>query len=155
MNIFVTSSCPVRCARTLDNKRVVKMVLESAQMLCTALNEKGVITPYKSAHVKHPCTIWAGVNKANWLWLFMHASALSNEYTRRYHKIHKSQAVLDTIRDEVHVLPDGALTPFPNCTQNKEHDISHKDEPNVHKAYRLYLRDRWDKDKAKPKWSVK
>ena len=36
MNIFVTDVCPEISARTQCDKHVVKMVLESAQMLSTA-----------------------------------------------------------------------------------------------------------------------
>ena len=61
MNIFVTSNCPKLSAQALDNKRVVKMVLETAQLLSTAIFINSTITYdnlYKPTHVKHPCTIW-------------------------------------------------------------------------------------------------
>lgn len=38
MNIFVTSPCPIESAQYLDNSRVNKMILESCQMLFTALS---------------------------------------------------------------------------------------------------------------------
>jgi len=59
MNIFVTSNCPKLSAQALDNKRVVKMVLETAQLLSTAIFINSTITYdnlYKPTHVKHPCT---------------------------------------------------------------------------------------------------
>ena len=56
MNIFVLDSNPVTAAIQQLDKHVVKMPLESAQMLCSALIAHGVEdTPYKKAHPKHPC----------------------------------------------------------------------------------------------------
>ena len=39
MNIFATSPCPVKSAEILDDKRVIKMILESAQILYTNMYE--------------------------------------------------------------------------------------------------------------------
>jgi lipopolysaccharide biosynthesis regulator YciM len=36
MNIFYLDKCPEKAARLQYNKHVVKMILESAQMLCAA-----------------------------------------------------------------------------------------------------------------------
>lgn len=49
MNIFATDPCPIKSAQFLDDKRVIKMILESAQMLCTALHQLGYDKeiPYK------------------------------------------------------------------------------------------------------------
>ena len=146
MNIFVTNSCPKLSARYLDNKRVIKMALESTQMLCSALNLAGGTTPYKTAHKNHPCSIWARQSRANWLWLYDHAIALCNEYTLRYGKIHKCESILNNINTLVELLPIGQLTPFVNCT-------THKNISNVFIAYQLELNDKWDKDKISPKWS--
>ena len=68
MNIFVTSNCPKLSAQALDNKRVVKMVLENAQLLSTAIFINSDIIYnrlYKPTHLKHLCTIWAAESLAN------------------------------------------------------------------------------------------
>jgi len=144
MNIFVTSECPIECAKYLDNKRVVKMVLESAQLLSTALRECGIKYGYKATHINHPCSIWARTNQANFLWLYRHGLALCAEYTRRYSKVHKSEAVIRGSLKYLQALPSGELTEFMNCTE-------YKSEP-VLKAYWLCLNDKWDKDKKEPEW---
>lgn len=59
MNIFATSPDPTACAQALDDKRVVKMVLESAQVICTVLNSRGIPTPYRSTHEHNPITLWS------------------------------------------------------------------------------------------------
>lgn len=153
MNIFVTSSCPIQSAKFLDDKRVVKMALESTQMLCTALNVNGVKTPYKTGHLNHPCTVWARASQANWQWLWQHAMALCNEYRRIYGKEHACVKVLKSIAGLESVLPNEKLTPFANCARSKEKGIDFTTESNVHLAYQLYLNARWETDKREPTWS--
>lgn len=89
MNIFVLSHCPVEPARLLCDKHVVKMTLETAQILCTVLREHGLEAPYKATHKNHPCTVWAGEAFMNFEWLVRHGYALVDEYQHRYGKKHK------------------------------------------------------------------
>ena len=69
MNIFKLDKTPQLCAQTHCDKHVSKMILESAQMLCTTLWTNGQSAPYKPVHAKHPCTLWVGASLENWLWL--------------------------------------------------------------------------------------
>jgi hypothetical protein len=66
INIFVLDLDIPTCAAYHADQHVIKMVLESAQMLCTVLSGYGVATPYKPTHARHPCTLWAGASLANW-----------------------------------------------------------------------------------------
>lgn len=86
MNIFVTSLCPIESARNLDDRRVVKMTLESAQLLSTYLGGN----PYKITHARHPCTLWVSDHTSHAVWLYRHFLALSEEYTYRFDKTHRS-----------------------------------------------------------------
>ncbi|GAL02076.1 hypothetical protein JCM19237_4969 [Photobacterium aphoticum] len=99
MNIFVLDEDIQTCAQAHCDQHVVKMILESVQILCTALNKKGFETPYKSTHVKHPCVLWVEASYDNFLWLRDLALALNEEYKYRYDKTvdHKSIAVLAKI----------------------------------------------------------
>ena len=95
MNIFYLDKDPVKAAQVQYNKHVVKMILESAQMLCTAHHvygspEQKENVPYKQAHLNHPSTIWARTNNRNYMWLYWHMIALGDEYTKRYNKEHLS-----------------------------------------------------------------
>lgn len=68
MNIFVTDQCPIISAQALDNKRVIKIVMETAQLLSTAIFMNSSVRYdhlYKPTHQKHPCTIWTGLNLGN------------------------------------------------------------------------------------------
>ena len=74
MNIFYLDEDPFEAARLQYNKHVVKMILESAQMLCTAHHhyESSVDIPYKKAHYNHPSTKWTRENASNYSWLYRH-----------------------------------------------------------------------------------
>jgi len=90
MNIFYLDKCPDKAAQLQYNKHVVKMILESAQMLCTAHHHfgNGDNVPYKIAHYNHPSTIWVRTDGLNYMWLYNHMMALGREYTKRYGKEH-------------------------------------------------------------------
>ena len=93
MNIFYLDKDPKLAAIYQYNKHVVKMILESAQMLCTAHHcygsaEQKANVPYKQAHLNHPSTIWARQSKSTYMWLYEHMMALGTEYYVRYGKTH-------------------------------------------------------------------
>ena len=62
MNIFKLDATPELCAQVHCDKHVSKMILESAQMLCTVFWSNNQTAPYKPVHAKHPCTLWAGAS---------------------------------------------------------------------------------------------
>ena len=97
MNIFYLDECPKKAVKHLYNKHTVKMVLETAQILCTAhqvLAEKtGVNTdyiPYRKAYYNHPCCVWARESRENYLWLYDYFRSIATEYFIRYKKVHTS-----------------------------------------------------------------
>lgn len=152
MNIFVTSPCPELSAQYLDNKRVVKMCVESAQILSTALYHQGVwrVGMYKPTHHRHPCVLWAASDDRNYSWLYRHWCHLMVEYARRYQKVHSSSRLLSLLCTKTHTrpLPDF----FVNCAANLSKGISYKHMDDVFLAYQCYLNDRWDTDKEVPTW---
>ena len=87
MNIFALDNDVKVAAQWHVDKHVVKMPLETAQMLCTArheLGEKPESIPYKVAHKNHPCTIWCRTSSENYDWLCDLGMVLCKEYTYRY-----------------------------------------------------------------------
>ncbi len=93
MNIFFLHHDPAKAASYVYDKHKVKMILESAQMLCTAHHcygnaEQRANVPYKQAHLNHPSTIWARRSRTTYMWLYDHMIALGKEYTKRYGKEH-------------------------------------------------------------------
>ena len=114
MNIFVLDADPRQAARYLCDKHVVKMVLESAQMLSTVARHYGSTENrlYKPAHPKHKCTLWAMESKDNCLWLWEHADEIGKEFTRRYGGEHTSSSVVRLCETVPMMCPDKGLTPF-------------------------------------------
>ena len=111
MNRFYLHKDPVKAAKLQYNTHVVKMILESAQMLCTAhrchsLADEVDWVPYKKAHVNHPSTIWARQSASHYLWLYHHMLALGDEYTKRYGKVHLS---IKKCKEPLTKYPDGIL----------------------------------------------
>ena len=112
MNSFILDTDIAKCAKFHCDQHVLKMILESLQMLCTVLNKKGIETPYKSTHVKHPCVLWLEKSFDNFEWLASLAVALNYEYRFRFSKpnVHKSDSVLKHI--EQHKYHSNGLTSF-------------------------------------------
>ena len=132
MNIFVLSEDPVQAAKDQCDKHVVKMLLESGQMLCAA-HEPGQ-APWKRTHYNHPCTIWTRSSKENYKWLAIHGLELCAEYTRRYGRRHKSEDVLIWCAENIpESIPNIPQTPFAIAIKNPAY---HKD--NAVDSYRAY-----------------
>tara|TARA_R100000008_G_C3552363_1_gene151200 strand:- start:88 stop:615 length:528 start_codon:yes stop_codon:yes gene_type:complete len=107
----------IQSGKSQDNYRVVKMILESCQMLCTALNELSgnQIAPYKSTHKNHPSTKWTKASSANFENLVIHTAAMLEEYTERFGKVHKCTDVLNKCIElyDPSVFPSQASTKLP------------------------------------------
>ena len=99
----------IESAKSQDNYRVVKMILESCQMLCTVLNEFSdkQVTPYRSTHKSHPSTKWVAASSANFESLIEHTMSMIEEYNVRFGKVHKCVTVLDKCLE----LYDSSLFP--------------------------------------------
>ena len=108
-----------KSAQSQDNYRVVKMILESTQMLCTNLNllHGEQVTRYKNAHANHPSTKWARESSDNFEALVYHTLAMLEEYTERFGKVHKCAGVLDDALShyDPDMFPSSDPTPLPLC----------------------------------------
>ena len=149
MNIFVTDSCPIQSARNLPDKHIVKMPLETCQMLAIIYSDwyygvgklyKSDGTPYRTAHGafrKHPCTQWAAANPYNLAWLIRHGYALCHEYnptlqqsahlSRRYRA---GRTYLSQVVRQSHA--------FTRITQGRRLHTCHARVPQVRHYYRHY-----------------
>jgi hypothetical protein len=103
MNIFYLDRDPYKAAEKHYNKHVVKMVLEAAQLLCTAHHLAGDgNVPYKKTHMNHPSAVWVRSSRANYLWCYEYMLALGKEYTKRYGKSHLT---IEKCRDVLYNIP--------------------------------------------------
>jgi hypothetical protein len=124
MNIFYLHHNTRKCARYHVDRHVVKMILETMQILCSAIwvsienGNNEPVPPLRLTHKNHPSCVWARANKSNWIWLKKLGKSLCKEYTRRYSKtdkagnvlikIHKLEAPLRALC--VPNIPDGEFT---------------------------------------------
>lgn len=134
MNIFYLSKEPGTAARYICDKHLPKMVLETAQLLSTAHWETGGEGPYKRTHKNHPCAVWTRENLCQYTWLVAYGMNLCYEYTRRYGKVHKSQAVIEWAKANPIKVPKGIFKHPPQCMPD------HCKHPNTVQAYRNYYR---------------
>jgi hypothetical protein len=138
MNIFYLHKNPEEAAKLQYNKHVVKMILESAQMLCTAhhcIMGDDADVPYKAAHRNHPSTKWARQSGENYTWLYRHMIELGKEYERRYGKKHLS---IIKCEDPLSILPGGiletGLTDMPQCMPDE-----YKDKCSIQAYWNYYI----------------
>ena len=110
MNIFILDYDVKKCAEYHVDKHVVKMVLETAQLLCGVHWVTGGNAPYKLSHKNHPCAIWARESLTNYLYLCELGLELSREYTYRYGKKHKSQEIIEWCIDNKPNIVDKGFT---------------------------------------------
>jgi len=180
MNIFVLHEKPDIAATMMCDKHVVKMIVESAQMLSTAhrvLDGEQYVelsasnrrikrwkSPYKlmenmlykASFVGHPCTKWVMQNDKNYYWLSEHAYELCREYSRRYNKVHKTDNMISLIRHRkpTNISIANSITPFAQAMPEQYKN------PDAVKAYRAYYHGEkagfatW-KTQAPDWWSVK
>lgn len=115
MNIFVLDYDPRVCATLHKNKHIVKMPLETAQLLCSVHHMIGNINvPYRLTHKNHPCSIWARECIENYNWLCNLGLELCYEYTNRYKRVHKCQNIIQWCIDNPPLLNKyGSMTNFP------------------------------------------
>jgi hypothetical protein len=155
MNIFFLSLIPREIAEMSCDQHVIKIQLEICQMMYTAwfysnqedfvmkhapFTKDGSRRGYKPAHKKHPMTLWICSNEKNYLYACEIGIALSEEYTRRFGKIHTCAQHLHWLRDNIpshfeERLSDTAyysIQGIPECMPDEYRC------PDVTKAYKTY-----------------
>jgi len=176
MNIFYLDPDPMQAAIYMVDRHVVKMILESAQLLSTAhrildgeesieLSEKGRKTKryrlydarepilYSATHANHPSAIWARASVENYNWLVDHFFALMSEYTYRYDKQHKCFGELSyMLQSPPKNLKEYEMTLIPSAMA-EEYIISSDPVQNYRNYYargKTHLH-KWTK-RDKPNW---
>jgi hypothetical protein len=179
MNIFQLHEDPVIAAQMQCDKHVVKMVIESAQMLSTAhriidgeevfgkskagRNMKLWQLPdcrdsilYKAVHINHPSTLWTRESKENYQWHYDHWVGLCDEYTHRYGKVHSTDAKLRVIlKTPPRKLKSHGLQTLRTAVATCPECVV---PGNVVETYRNFYRmtksrfAKWDKNRAAPSW---
>ena len=142
MNIFFLSRSPRRAAIMHCDKHVVKMIIETAQMLYSAhwvLNPESLPpTAYKLAHRNHPCSIWVRTSLTNYLWLASLGMWLCKEYNYRYgdEKVHKTERHIAWLFQH----PPSSIPIEDLTTPNQAMPIEYKQEDSI-LAYQTFYRE--------------
>ena len=149
MNIFYLHDSPAVCAEMHNDKHCIKMILEYSQLLSTAhrvLDGVNNVLPdnrndylYKTTHVNHPSAIWVRRCYENYNWLVELLECLHAEYTYRYGKVHKSEALLDfltsppdnipyneSFTEPTPAMPDECKIPNDSIASYRGYYINHK-----------------------------
>jgi hypothetical protein len=170
VNIFALDTDPALAAQAHCDRHVVKMILESAQLLSTALarHDPGQHArlhaaglAYRVTHAGHPCTLWAAEARANFLWLCELADGLLVEHRVRYapKAPHRSTAVLAALRGSADSIPAGPLTSHAQAMPEELRG------PDPVRAYRAYYASHkavfadgrpatWRAPRSRPDWMV-
>lgn len=155
MNIFVLSDDPFLSAQLHCDKHVVKMTLETAQIISTIARKNGVDFGYKPTHENHPSVVWAGDSWSNFIWTCNLFRGLCGEYTVRFGKIHKCEkdfrdfpliSIRNTFGNFVLPLSSRLCSNPPQCMPDQYKDVN----PVV--AYRRYYR---GEKRRFAKWTVR
>jgi hypothetical protein len=152
MNIFVLDTDVKKASEYHCDKHIVKMPLETAQMLCTAHSFCGLeITPYKPTHKNHPCNLWLIESIDNYRWLVELGLELCNEYSFRYGKTHKCQQVIQWCKDNEPKIESKGITMFALAMPDEykdENPITSYRNYYIHAKKHLHT---W-KNRNKPQW---
>lgn len=154
MNIFILSLNKRHAARYHCDKHIVKMPLETAQLLYTVLQlmggsiEYAPLTTtgnrgYKPTHTKHPCVLWLKESLSNFRWLCEFGIELCREYTYRYNRVHACQKHIEWLSTQTPPdLPNVGLTPFKLAINRDKYPQLHtyKDAVLAYRAY--YISDK-------------
>jgi len=143
MNIFALHPNPQVAARWHTDKHVVKMILETAQLLSTAhrILDKDMLSPikdemlYKKTHWNHPCAVWVRQSVANYNYAYRLLVELLQEFEYRYRHSHKTKLLLDCLKYPPINTPSFDLTPFAQAMPDEFKD------PDSVLAYRKYYND--------------
>jgi hypothetical protein len=96
VNIFILDQDMQKNVKSYVNKHVVKMCLESCQMLSNAYYITGQeeLAPYLINHPYHRCSKWVTESLSNWFWMQELGLEICKEYTYRYGKQHKCEQIM-------------------------------------------------------------
>ena len=169
MNIFVTEINPIDASKSLCDKHVPKMIVESTQMLVSALRRHGAGdddvpltksgTPHKGGYKNHPATVWTGDSRANAQWLEQHAYGLCDEFTLRFNKEHACFQQLLVISEQLWRIPDTPMTDVALCVgEELQRGRTHAPIGDAVDVYREFYRidkaefAKWEKGTDAPEW---
>jgi hypothetical protein len=161
MNIFYLDTNPRIAAEQHTDKHVVKMIVETAQMLSTAhrilegesMETTKSATIYKTAYQNHPCTVWVRKSDKNYEWAFELFKYLLLEYTHRFDKHHSAERLLPYLSQLPSNISSIGFTPPAMAMPD---DYKHSNPVVAYRTYYFYEKGHlfsWKK-RDLPSWLV-
>jgi len=169
MNIFVVDESPEKAAEALCDKHVPKMIVETTQMLVSALRRHGATdadvpltkagTPHKGGYHNHPATRWVGDSLTNAQWLLAHGYGLCEQFEFRFNKTHACYEQLVDVESTLARIPDQGLTDIALCVgEALQNGRTHAPIAEAVDTYRNFYRidkadfAKWEKGCDAPVW---
>jgi hypothetical protein len=140
MNIFVLHHAAPIAASYHCDVHVVKMTLETAQILATVhhLHGNSDAVKYKPTHQNHPCVQWAAASLTNYRWLQLLGESLARQYNSRFGKEHAcAQLFRGELSDAPPALNRAPVSPHVLCMPDDCKDS----DPVI--AYRKYYQKKY------------
>lgn len=181
MNIFAVNHDPIEAAISLHDSHVVKMIVESGQLLSTAhryldgyqysgpsvsgkrtvrkwlLQDEREPVLYAATFMNHPCGYWVRDSVQNYTWLAQHFLALLSEYTHRYERRHKAEQIAPFVSTPPSNIRKSGLDPFamamPDKYKNDDPVIAYRSYYNGEKLFPKGRPARWT-NREKPVWII-
>jgi|SRR5210317_1371184 len=151
MNLFRVASSPYHCARALDDIRLNKMILETAQMLSTAARKHAPpewISEhelYRPTHANLPVPLWIAEGRENYTWTLAYLQSLFAERRFRLSRGHATERLYLSLAKASEFLPESSYTQQPYC------GIKDYSSEGLFRGYRLTLIDKWLEDEIQSK----
>lgn len=141
MNVFFLDRYPWLAATYHCDKHVVKMIVETAQLLSTAHHLNGTrLRPeelYRQTHASHPCAVWVRSSPESYVWAHALLHGLLEEWSKRYGNAintHATYAKYLTLAETPTRFPQNGWIEPPQCMPDQ-----YKGDDPV-RAYRAYYR---------------
>lgn len=178
MNIFYINRRPKDIAHDMCDEHILKMGVETAQMLSTAhrvldgepyteitnkngnarkmkrwrLNDDREYVLYKASHINHPQNIWLRSNNSNYMWSYELFMEIMEEFTYRYdNPNHKSMNLMCHLDSPPNNIHKGTFYEPPLTM-----DDIYKSNDTIGSYRRFYIHGKqfatWNRKRAKPEW---
>lgn len=162
MNLFTICDNTRAIAQSLDDRLLIRTIVESAQMLSTAIhcNDKIIDKPegiYKKYNANEEHNVWVRESRQNYKWTFFYLVDCLTEFQYRFGKIHETYNIASKFAMYEDKFPNKGFTEFPRKFNKEYTNYQHlMDIPNVFNAYQEYLKTKWTIESRRgnvPSWT--
>lgn len=150
MNLFLPEKTVNDSVRALDDRRLIKQILECKTIIDVAIENKKLLheKPKYIGYAKHPVVDYY---KDYDCYVAMYGIKACYEYSFRFNKKHKLQEYFFK-HGIMYLFPRMIPKPF-YCEGSKDSPNAIRTTENTVELFRQKLCKKWDNDKYPPKWT--